>query len=42
MTEPPADQPFQPIVDLTAADGGTLAAMGVLDLPPEPEPQPEN
>lgn len=41
MTAPPADQPFQPVVDLTAADVETLVEMGILEPPPQPEPQPE-
>lgn len=35
----PAPQPARPRVDTTAADLGSLAAMGVVEAPPEPSPE---
>ncbi|MFD0074244.1 hypothetical protein ACFVIY_17605 [Streptomyces sp. NPDC127166] len=42
MTEPPAEQPMQPVVDLAVAGAETLVEMGVLEPQPEPEPRPES
>ncbi|MFJ6579230.1 hypothetical protein ACIQMY_25125 [Streptomyces sp. NPDC091368] len=38
MTEPPDDQPVQPVTDLAVADAETLVEMGVLEPQPEAEP----